>query len=55
MPVNNARLAALLTQEHFFTYRVLGSSEERKVENSSVLLATGVNLQLSGDIQPVAF
>ncbi len=50
MPVNNARLAALLTQEYFFTYRVLGASEERTVENSSVLCATGVNLQLSGDM-----
>jgi hypothetical protein len=50
MPVNNARLAALLTQEYLFTYRVLGASEERTVENLSVLCATGVNLQLSGDM-----
>ena len=50
MPVNNARLAALLTQEHSFTYRVLGLSEDRTIENSSVLFATGVNLQLSGDM-----
>lgn len=50
MPINNAKLAALLTQEYSFTYRMLGASEDRTIENTSVLFATGVNLQLSGDM-----
>jgi hypothetical protein len=50
MPVNNAKLAALLTQENTFNYRPLGASADVAIENVSVLFATGVNLQLSGDM-----
>jgi hypothetical protein len=50
MSINNAKLAAALTQEHSMTYRVLGSSADRTIENSSVLFVTGNNLQLSGDM-----
>jgi hypothetical protein len=50
MSVNNAKLAALLTQEHAFTNRLLGKSQDVSFENVSVLFATGVNLQLSGDM-----
>lgn len=50
MPVNNAKLAALLTQEYAFNNRILGKSEDVTLENVSVLFATGVNLQLSGDM-----
>jgi hypothetical protein len=50
MSVNNAKLAAMLTQEHAFTSRLLGQSMDVTVENVSVLFATGVNLQLSGDM-----
>lgn len=50
MPVNNAKLAAMLTQEYAFNNRILGKSEDVTVENVSVLFATGVNLQLSGDM-----
>jgi Bifunctional DNA primase/polymerase, N-terminal/Primase C terminal 1 (PriCT-1) len=50
MAVNNAKLAAMLTQEYAFNNRILGKSEDVTVENVSVLFATGVNLQLSGDM-----
>ena len=50
MAVNNAKLAAMLTQEYAFNNRILGRSEDVTVENVSVLFATGVNLQLSGDM-----
>jgi hypothetical protein len=50
MPLNNAKLAALLTQEFSFSNRILGRSEDVTLENVSVLFATGVNLQLSGDM-----
>jgi hypothetical protein len=50
MPVNNAKLAALLTQEYTFNSRPLGKSETQTLENVSVLFATGNNLQLSGDM-----
>jgi hypothetical protein len=50
MAVNNAKLAALLTQEHSFKNRILGKSQDVTIENVSVLFATGVNLQLSGDM-----
>jgi len=50
MSLNNAKLAALLTQEYGFTNRILGRSDDVTIENVSVLFATGVNLQLSGDM-----
>jgi hypothetical protein len=50
MSLNNAKLAALLTQENTFTNRILGKHQDFTVDNVSVLFATGVNLQLSGDM-----
>lgn len=50
MPINNAKLAAALTQEHSMSYRPLGASKDLTIENTSVIFATGNNLQLSGDM-----
>lgn len=48
--IDNEKMAAMITQENPFNNRPLGKSETVAVDNVSVLLATGVNLQLSGDM-----
>ena len=44
------RLAIALTQDGTYSYRPLGLSQSRKVENRAVLIFTGNNLSLSGDL-----
>lgn len=50
MTVNHSDLASALTTKGPFRYRVLGKSEERVIENNSVLFLNGNNLQVATDM-----